>query len=98
VPYLAYITGMLTSVTPGYFFIFEYWGVESILRPLGTTATPVVPLTGECDDDDDDDGEVGGMYGFGRRNRRRKSAPTPLCPPQIPLARRPGPPRWEASD
>jgi hypothetical protein len=32
---------------------------------------------GDCD--------VGGMNGFGRGNRstRRKSAPTPLCPPQI---------------
>jgi hypothetical protein len=23
-----------------YFFLFEYWGVESILGPLGTAATP----------------------------------------------------------
>jgi hypothetical protein len=50
-----------------------------------------------------DDGEVGGMNGFGRGNRstRRKPVPTPLCPPQIPLARprrEPGPPRWEPSD
>jgi hypothetical protein len=41
--------------------------------------------------------------GFGRGNRstQRKPAPTPFCPPQIPLARpghEPGPPRWEASD
>jgi hypothetical protein len=53
--------------------------------------------------DFDDDGEVGEINGFGRGNRitRRKPAPTPLCPPQIPLARpgrEPGPPRWEASD
>jgi hypothetical protein len=53
--------------------------------------------------DDDDDGEVCEMNGFGRGNRstRRKPAPTPLFPPQIPLARpadEPGPPRWEASD
>jgi hypothetical protein len=36
-----------------------------------------------------DDGEIGRMNGFGRGNRstRRKPAPTPLCPPQIPLAR-----------
>jgi hypothetical protein len=56
---------------------------------------------GDCDDDDDD-GEVDGMNGFGRENRstRTKPAPTPLCPPQIPLdrpGRKPGPPRWEAS-
>jgi hypothetical protein len=53
--------------------------------------------------DDDDDGEVGEMNGFGRGNRStpRKPAATPLCPPQIPLARpehEPGLPRWEASD
>jgi hypothetical protein len=51
-----------------------------------------------CNDD-----EVGGMNGFGRGNRstRRKPDPTPLCPPQIPLARprhEPGLPWWEASD
>jgi hypothetical protein len=59
---------------------------------------PTVPAPGDCED-----GKVGGMNGFARRNRstRRKSAPTPLCPPQVPLARpgrEPGPPRWEASD
>jgi hypothetical protein len=55
----------------------------------------LLTVPGECDDD----GEVGGMNGFGRGNRstRRKPAPTPLCPPQIPLARS-GPPQWEASD
>jgi hypothetical protein len=52
---------------------------------------------------DCEDGEICGMKGFGSRNlsTRRKPAPTPLCPPQIPLARpehEPGPPRWEASD
>jgi hypothetical protein len=61
-------------------------------------ARPLLTAPGDCDD-----GEVGGMNGCGRGNRsiRRKSAPTPLCPPQIPLARpgrEPGPPRWEASD
>jgi hypothetical protein len=52
---------------------------------------------------DGENGEVGGINGFGRGNRstQRKPAPTPLCPPQIPLARpgrESGPPRWEASD
>jgi hypothetical protein len=38
------------------------------------------------DDDDDDDecGAVGGMSGRGKRNARRKPAPVPHCPPQIP--------------
>jgi hypothetical protein len=62
-------------------------------------ARTLLTASGGCDDD----GEVGGMNGFGRGNRstRRKPAPTPLCPPQIPLARpgrEPGPPLWEASD
>jgi hypothetical protein len=62
-------------------------------------ARTLLTAPGDCDDDR----EVGGMYGFGRgnRNTRRKPAATPLCPPQIPLARprrEPGPPRWEASD
>jgi hypothetical protein len=61
-------------------------------------ARHLLTAPGDCDD-----GEVGGMNGFGRGNRstRRNPAPTPLCPPQIPLARpgrEPGSPRWKASD
>jgi hypothetical protein len=75
-------------------------------RAIGSTpwtgdqlvARPLLTAPGECDD-----GEVGGMNGFGKGNRstRRKPAPTPLYPPQIPLARperEPGPQRLEASD
>jgi hypothetical protein len=38
------------------------------------------------DDDDDDDkcGAIGGMIARVNRNIRRKIAPVPLCPPQIP--------------
>jgi hypothetical protein len=57
--------------------------VESRLGPLGTSATewPVVPAPGDYDD-----GEFGGMkIGMGNRSTRRKPAPAPLCPPQIPL-------------
>jgi hypothetical protein len=56
--------------------------VESKLGPLGTSATqwPNVPAPVY------DDGEFGGMkICRGNRSTRRKSAPTPLCPPQIPL-------------
>jgi hypothetical protein len=58
-------------------------------------ARSLLTAPGDCDD-----GEVGGMNGFGRGNRstRRKPAPTPLCPKQIPLARpgrELGPPGWE---
>jgi hypothetical protein len=56
-------------------------------------ARTLLTAPGDCDN-----GEVGGMNDFGRGNRstRRKPTPTPLCPPQIPLARpgsEPGPPR-----
>jgi hypothetical protein len=53
------------------------------MDPLGTSATewPIVPVPGYYDD-----GEFGGMkIGRGNRSTRRKPAPAPLCPPQIPL-------------
>jgi hypothetical protein len=57
--------------------------VESKLGPLGTSANewPIVLAPGDYDD-----GEFGGMnVGSGSRSTRRKPAPGPLCPPQIPL-------------
>jgi hypothetical protein len=57
--------------------------VESILGPLGTSATewPIVPAPGDCDD-----GAIGGIkIGKGNRSTRRNPAPAPLCPPQITL-------------
>jgi hypothetical protein len=57
--------------------------VEYKLGPLGTSATewPIVPAPGDYDDD-----EFGGMkIGRGNRSTRRKHAPVPLCPLQIPL-------------
>jgi hypothetical protein len=67
-------------------------GEQLVTRPLLTAL-------GVCDFD----GKVGGMNGFGRgdRSTQRKPGPTPLCPPQIPLARpgrEPGPLWWEVSD
>jgi hypothetical protein len=55
--------------------------VESKLGPLGTSATycPIVPALGDCN------GEFGGINGRGNWSTRRKPAPTPLCPPQIPF-------------
>jgi hypothetical protein len=53
------------------------------MGPLGTSATewPIVPAPGDYDD-----GEFGGMnIGRGNRSTRRKPAPAPLSPPQIPL-------------
>jgi hypothetical protein len=37
---------------------------------------------------DYDNEEIGGMIGRGNRSTRRKPAPVPLCPPQIPHAAR----------
>jgi hypothetical protein len=83
-------------------FFFFIWILEGGVHSVSTRNCghywPIVRAPGDCED-----GEVGGMNGFGRGNRsiRNKPAPTPLCPPQIPLARpgrEPGPPRCEASD
>jgi hypothetical protein len=52
------------------------------LGPLDTAATnrPIMPAPGDYDD-----GEIGGiLIGRGNRSARRKPAPMPLCPPQIP--------------
>jgi hypothetical protein len=48
-------------------------------------ARPLLTAPGDCDDD----GEAGGIKRFwqGKDKYLKKSAPTPLCPPQIPLAR-----------
>jgi hypothetical protein len=59
------------------------WGGGVQMGPLGTTATEwsIVLALGDYDD-----GEFGGMnIGRGNRSTRRKPAPAPLCPPQIPL-------------
>jgi hypothetical protein len=53
------------------------------LSPLGTSTT--VGLLYQPRMIDDDNGVVGGMrIGRGNRSTRRKPAPVPLCPPQIP--------------
>jgi hypothetical protein len=62
--------------------------MESKLGPLGTSATewPIVPAPVDYGD-----GEFGGMkIGRGNRSTRRKPAPAPLCPTQIPLDQTPG--------
>jgi hypothetical protein len=65
-----------------YFFIIILRGVR--LSPLGIAATtgllyqPQMTNDGDC-------GAIGGMkIGRGNRSTRRKPAPAPLCPPQIP--------------
>jgi hypothetical protein len=57
-------------------FSFFGWGeIESTFYYLAYCTRP----------DDDDCGSVGGMnISRGNRSTRRKHAPVPLCPPQIP--------------
>jgi hypothetical protein len=63
-------------------FLVSLGGVR--LSPLGMSATVGLLYQPQMMDDDDY-GAVGGMR-IGRENRstRRKPAPVPLCPPQIP--------------
>jgi hypothetical protein len=70
-------------VSNAIFFLVSLGGVR--LSPLGTSATVGPLYQPRMIDDDDDYGAVGGMRnGRGNRNTRRKPAPVPLCPPQIP--------------
>jgi hypothetical protein len=81
------------KLTASFFFSVSWGGVR--LSPLGRSATnwPIVPSP---------DDECGTMrIGKGNRSTRRKPAPMPLCPPQIPhdlTWLEPGPPRWEDGD
>jgi hypothetical protein len=54
------------------------------LSPLGTAATTGLLYQPQMIDDGDC-GQIGGMkIGRGNRSTRKKPAPAPLCPPQIP--------------
>jgi hypothetical protein len=65
-----------------FFLLVSLGGVR--LSPLGTSAT-VGLLYQPRMIDDDDYGAVGGMrIGRGNGSTRRKPAPVPFCPPQIP--------------
>jgi hypothetical protein len=88
-----------TNLLMLYFFLIRIVGdavhwVHSARRPpIGLWYLPRVIMRMD---------EFGGMM-IGRRNRstRRKPAPVPLCPLQMPhdlTGREAGPPRWEASD
>jgi hypothetical protein len=58
-----------------------YWGGVSSLGRAPTIALLYLLRTM----DDDECGAVGGMVVRGNSSTRRKPAPGPLCPPQIPL-------------
>jgi hypothetical protein len=97
---LLYCSILLHVTQRQFFFNSHTEGLESILGPLGTSATewPIVHAPGDCHDD----GEFGGMkIGRGNRRTRGKPAPAQLCPPQITFDQtrdRTRPPRWVASD
>jgi hypothetical protein len=75
-------TESYTGLYKSSFFLVSLGGVR--LSPLGTSAT-VGLLYQPRMFDDDDYGAVGGMrIRRGNRSTRRKPAPVPLCPPQIP--------------
>jgi hypothetical protein len=66
-----------------FFFNSHSGGLSPSWVHSATSATewPIVPAPGDYDD-----GEFGGMkIGRGNRSTRKKPAPVPLCPSQIPL-------------
>jgi hypothetical protein len=82
--FYAFRTSVLHEILNSVFFKKNYIGILRggvKLGPLGTAATnrPIVPVTGDYDD-----AEIGGMIGRENRSTRRKPAPAPLCPSQIP--------------
>jgi hypothetical protein len=71
---------MHRNVTVLFLVLVSWCGVR--LSPLGTSATNWPILSAP---DDDECGAVSRMkIGGGNRRTRRKPAPVPLCPPQIP--------------
>jgi hypothetical protein len=54
------------------------------MSPLGTVATTVLLYQPQMIDDGDFEAICGMKIGKGNRSTRRKPAPGPLCPPQIP--------------
>jgi hypothetical protein len=71
------------EVTINFFFNLHSGGWNQ--GPLDTAATewPIVSAPSDYDN-----GEIGGMIGRGNRSTRKKPAPLPLCPQQIPHAAR----------
>jgi hypothetical protein len=71
----------LQSSFVGMKFFFTLWGGT---KSLGTAATSGLLYKPQMIDEDGC-GAIGGMkIGRGNRSTRRKPAPAPLCPPQIP--------------
>jgi hypothetical protein len=73
-----FVDALMSGSCSKYFFLISGVGLW-VLRPLtGLLYQPRTIGDGDC-------GETGGMkIGRGNRSTRRKPAPAPLCPPQIP--------------
>jgi hypothetical protein len=86
--YLKILNVLLSVVVFILYFFYCWWGGTKSLGTSGLLYKPEMI-------DEDDCGAIGGMkIGRGNRSTRRKLAPAPLCPPQIPhdqiRARTPG--------
>jgi hypothetical protein len=81
--YTAYVGTHLNSIILTRFFNFKFFfnlcgGTLGTAAITGLLYQPRMIGDGDC-------GEIGGMkIGRGNQSTRRKPAPTPLCPPQIP--------------
>jgi hypothetical protein len=71
-----------SGYVPPFFFIVFLGGVR--LSPLGTSATLGLLYQPRMIDGGDFGAVSGIRIGRGNRSTRRKPAPVPLCPPQIP--------------
>jgi hypothetical protein len=74
-----------------FLFFYYWWGGTNSLGTAATSGLLYIPQM----IDEDDCGGIGGIkIGRGNLSTRRKPAPAPLCPPQIPhdqtRARTPG--------
>jgi hypothetical protein len=70
---------MRRADAPIIFFLILCSGTLGFTATTGLLDQPQMIGDGDC-------GEIGGMkIGRGNRSARRKPAPAPLCPPQIPL-------------
>jgi hypothetical protein len=76
----AFLSGRISSrIALSYYY---YWGVTYVTRYCGH----FWPIVQHQMINEDDCGAIGGMkIGRGNRSTRRKPAPAPFCPPQIPL-------------
>jgi hypothetical protein len=89
-PLVFSLSGFALSYTANIFIhmiLYDFCLLPYIVRlsPLGTATTTGLLLYQPQKTDDGDCGAVGGMrIGRGNRITRRKPAPVPLCPPQIP--------------